>query len=249
MNETIETLLNHRSIREYKDIPLSQEQVELLVKCAQAAATSSFLQAYSIIGVTDMEKRKKLSEVGRSQQCIIDSGHFFVFCADLHRHDVAGEMHQTDVSESLDSTEAFMVALIDTSLAAQNMTTAAESMGLGICYIGGLRNDAEEVSRILGLPERVIPLFGLCVGYPDAEPEQKPRLPFEHIYHVNSYENDPSKTEAQLHSYDSFIRAYYETRTNGARIEGWTQQMAQNLSHSQRLYMKKFLKDKNYPLK
>lgn len=249
MNETIQTLLNHRSIRDYKDQPLSDEQVRTLIECAQAAATSSFLQAYSIIGVKDKEKRQELSRIGRGQKCIVDCGHFFVFCADLYRHELAADLHDQNILESLESTETFMVGLIDTALAAQNMVAAAESMGLGICYIGGLRNNAMEVSNILELPERVIPLFGLCVGYPEKVPDQKPRLPFDHIYHVDKYEKNKKTLGEQLLSYDDTIKQYYNIRTEGARVEGWTWQMANGLNEAKRLYMKDFLKQKKFPLK
>lgn len=248
LNKTIQTLLDHRSVRNYKKEPLSEEQVRLLVESAQSAATSSFLQTYSIIGVTDPAKRQALSEVGRSQQCIVDAGHFFVFCADLHRHEMAAEMHKTDVSKSLESTETFMVAIIDAALAAQSMVIAAESMGMGICYIGGLRNDARRVSDVLNLPDRVVPVFGLCVGYPETLPGQKPRLPFEHVYHLNGYEANPESTKEQLKGYDEMIEDYYKNRTDGQRTEGWTEQISKNLSNPVRLYMKEFLKEKKFPL-
>ncbi len=248
MNETIQTILDHRSIRKFKNKPLSDEQIRLLVESAQSAATSSFLQTYSIIGVTDTAKRQALSEVGRNQQCIVECGHFFVFCADLHRHEAAAEMNEMDVSQSLNSTETFMVSLIDAALAAQNMVIAAESMGMGICYIGGLRNDAGRVSDLLNLPDRVVPVFGLCVGYPDANPAQKPRLPFDHVYHLNGYEADNEKIKQQLTEYDNLIKAYYKDRTDGAREEGWTEQISNMLSHPVRLYMKRFLEEKNFPL-
>ena len=96
-----------------------------------------------------------------------NNGHFFVFCADLYRHEIASEMENKDVSTSIESTEKFMVALIDAALAAQNAAVAAESLGLGICYIGGIRNHLDEVCELLKTPKRVVPLFGLAVGYPE----------------------------------------------------------------------------------
>ena len=93
-----------------------------------------------------------------------------------------------------------MVALIDASLAAQNAAIAAESMGMGICYIGGIRNDLEAVSELLGLPDRVIPLFGLAVGYPEGNSDVKPRLPFQAIYHEDSYQKEEEKMKQDLGS-------------------------------------------------
>src|SRR3954470_45411 len=202
MNEVIKTILNHRSLRHFEDKPLTDEQIKTIVSCAQAAATSSFIQAYSIIGVKDKEKKQKLAQLTGNQQYVQKNGHFFVFCADLYRHTVIGEKEQKDVTPSLESTEKFMVALIDTSLAAQNAAIAAESLGLGICYIGGIRNNLEEVKKLLKIPDRVIPLFGLAIGYPTKITDQKSRLPFEHIYHEDEYEQDIQIFTSQLDKYD-----------------------------------------------
>ena len=94
MNQTIETLLAHRSVRHFEDKPLSKEQIEMIVISAQAASTSSNIQAYSIIGVTDPEKKKKLAELAGNQSYVQKNGHFFVFCADLYRHEIIGEMEK-----------------------------------------------------------------------------------------------------------------------------------------------------------
>lgn len=249
MNETIETMFAHRSIRAFKDKPLSEEQIHTLVKAAQSASTSSYIQAYSIIGVKDKEKKKQLAELAGGQSYVEKNGHFFVFCADFNRHQATSEMHGTDVTETVQSTEKFMVGLIDAALAAQNASIAAESMGLGICYIGGIRNDLEKVNDLLNLPQYVVPLFGLCVGYPDQEPDVKPRLPLENIYHVDEYEQNEEVFKEELMKYDNVISTYYNERTAGQRTGGWTTMMAHKLSTPVRTYMKKFLENKGFPLK
>lgn len=246
MNTVIETILNHRSIRKFEDRPLTDTQVQTIVESAQAASTSSFIQAYSIIGVTDPSKKKKLAELAGNQPYVENNGHFFVFCADLHRHAEIGESEGVSLSDSIESSETFMVALIDATLAAQNATIAAESMGLGICYIGGLRNNLEEVCQVLKTPKRVLPLFGLAVGYPSEESSKKPRLPFNHIYHENEYEQDRSAYHEQLNQYNQTISAYYEERTNGKRKDTWTSQMANMLKSPKRMYMKEFVEKKGF---
>ena len=246
MNEVINTLLSHRSIRKFEDKPLTKEQIETIVQSAQAASTSSFIQAYSIIGVSNKEKKQKLAELAGNQSYVENSGHFFVFCADLHRHDVIAEMEGVDLSESLESTEKFMVALIDASLAAQNAAVAAESMGLGICYIGGLRNKLEEVCELLQTPDRVIPLFGLTVGYPAQDPGVKPRLPMANVYHEEVYEGDAAKFKEGLELYNEEISQYYFDRTGGKRNDKWTAQMASMLESPKRMYMKGFVEGKGF---
>lgn len=228
---------------------MTAEQIKTIVIAAQAAATSSFFQVYSIIGVEDKKKRAKLAELTGNQSHVEHCGHFFVFCADLYRHLLAGEMEGTDVGAALEETEKFMVGLIDTTLAAQNAVLAAESMGLGICYIGGIRNNLPEVCELLKIPDRVLPLFGLAVGYPDQEPGQKPRLPFEHIYHTDEYEQDKNKLKEQLEAYNQSITEYYEERTGGARTERWTEQIAGKIVRSRRQYIKQFLLAKRFLLK
>lgn len=246
MNEVIETILNHRSVRKFKNIPLTRDQIETIVSCAQAASTSSFIQAYSIIGVTDIEKKKQLAVASGNQQYVLDNGHLFVFCADLYRHEFIGKMENADVIPTLESMEKFMVALIDAALAAQNAAIAAESMGMGICYIGGIRNHLLKVCEILELPDRVIPLFGLVVGYPDQETNKKPRLPIQHIYHENTYENDMEKYKKELDEYNKVVSEYYKDRTKGKRTDTWTGQMAKMLEKRVRMYMKDFIEEKGF---
>ncbi|WP_064091841.1 oxygen-insensitive NADPH nitroreductase [Rossellomorea aquimaris] len=246
MNSTIETILNHRSIRKFKNEPLSEEQIHTLVSTAQAASTSSYIQAYSIIGVTDPIKKKRLAELAGNQSYVEENGHFFVFCADLYRHEKIGEWEGAELIPTLESTEKFMVSLIDASLAAQNASIAAESMGMGICYIGGIRNDLEAVSEVLGLPHRVIPLFGLAVGYPEENSDVKPRLPIHAVYHENSYNVNENEIKAGLEEYDETISSYYHTRTAGKRSDRWTEQMAKMLSSKKRMYMKEFVEKKGF---
>ncbi|MBO1512733.1 oxygen-insensitive NADPH nitroreductase [Metabacillus bambusae] len=246
MNKVIETILDHRSIRKFEDKLLTDVQIKTIVQSAQAASTSSFVQAYSIIGVKDKQKKARLAELAGGQTYVAENGHFFVFCADLYRHQVIAETNDQDAGEVLESTEKFMVAVIDATLAAQNAVLAAESMGLGAVYIGGLRNQLNEVCDVLKTPARVLPLFGVAVGYPVHKPDQKQRLPIEHIYHEDEYEQDKAEYLAQLEQYDQAISTYYEKRTNGQRKDTWTGQMAGLLARPTRMYMKEFVENKGF---
>lgn len=252
MNAVIETLLNHRSIRAFEERELTDEQIRWIVKSAQSASTSSFVQAYSIIGVKNPEKKEKLAQLAGNQESVRRNGHFFVFCLDSYRHEVCVELEggrTTDHLEAFDSTEWFMVGVIDATLAAQNAAIAAESMGLGICYIGGLRNQLKEVCELLEIPDRVIPLFGLAVGYPVEPSAVKPRLPLEHIYHEETYPQDAELYKRQLQQYNEEISAYYHERTQGKRADRWTAQMQARMSRPSRTYLKGFLESRKFPLK
>lgn len=245
MNEVIKTILNHRSVRKFTSEKLTKKQVETIVTSAQAASTSSYIQAYSIIGVTDEKIKEQLVDVTGGQKYVLDNGHFFVFCADLYRHEVIGEMEKSEVTESIESTEKFMVAVIDAALAAQNAVIAAESMGLGICYIGGIRNNLQEVEKLLKIPNRVVPLFGIAVGHPARETSKKPRLPMEHIYSENEYPQDMSEYKQQLEAYNDVISSYYHERTKGRRNDTWTAQISQMLERKSRMYMKEYVESKD----
>jgi FMN reductase (NADPH) len=249
MNEVIETILNHRSVRKFEDRPLTREQIEQIIASAQAASTSSFIQAYSIIGITDKEKKEQLVELSGDQRYVAENSMFFIFCADLYRHELIGRMEEKDVIPSIESTEKFMVALIDAALAAQNAAIAAESMGLGICYIGGIRNHLPEVKKLLKTPQRVIPLFGMAIGYPAKETGKKPRLPMNHIYHENEYGQNESKMIEELNEYNQVISEYYLERTKGKRKDRWTEQIANMLERQTRMYMKEFVQENKFDLK
>ncbi|MBY6036738.1 oxygen-insensitive NADPH nitroreductase [Fictibacillus nanhaiensis] len=243
MNETIETILNHRSIRKFKQEPISDEVLLKLVECAQAASTSSYQQVCTIIGVDDLEKKVRLAELAGNQSYVAENGYFFVFCMDYHRHSIAAKMMDANIDETIQSTEAFIVGTVDASLAAQNVAIAAESLGLGIVYIGGIRNHLKEVSDLLDCPEHVLPLFGMAVGYPDAEPVKKPRLPLPAVFHRNGYQKK-EETEKLLKQYEKETSDYYTKRTGGKRTEGWVTQITSSMTVPKRTYMKDFVHGK-----
>lgn len=242
MNNTIETILNHRSIRKFKDTPLTKEQLSTVLSAAQQASTSSYMMAYSIIGVTDPAKKTELAEI-TGQAYVKDNGHLLIFCADLHRHTLkASEEQYENMKPNLENSEHFLVSAIDAALAAQNAAIAAESMGLGICYIGSIRNQLERVDEILSLPNHVIPLFGMVLGVPAHSPDQKPRLPKEGIYFENEYKDHTSELEA----FDKEIASYYHTRSSNNRVDTWTDQMLRRFTTPMRMDVTDLVKKKGF---
>ena len=139
---------------------------------------------------------------------------------------------------------AEVVAVVVVINQAQNMVVAAESVGLGICYIGALRNDPARVTEILDLPQQVYPVFGLCLGYPDQDPEVKPRLPLSVVLKENSYSTD-GEVEA-IAAYDEEMRAYYAARTANQKAQGWSEQMAGLLGREGRPHMLAFLQGQGF---
>jgi len=240
MNTTVETILSHRSIRKFTDQPVSAEQLSTLIDCARAASSSSNIQCVSIIRVTRTENRELLAEYAGNQAYVSSAAEFLVFCADFNRH------QQIKADAKLGFTEQTLIGAVDSALMAQNCLLAAESMGLGGVYIGGLRNNPDKVCALLNLPENVFPMFGLCLGYPDQDPGKKPRLPTSLVLHEDSYQ---PIDQAELADYDETMRNYYRERTQGQNEQSWSEQISATLSKEARPFMKDILNKQGFSQK
>lgn len=242
----VEKLLRaHASVRKYKDYTLSKEEVSELIQTAQHAASSHFVQAYSVIWVTDENKKEELGRLSRNPKQFETAGAAFLLCADFHRLQAAGELHNKKIE--IDTTENVLVGTVDVALFAQNLVIAAEGKGYGICFIGGVRNEPVEISRLFDLPEGVFPLFAITLGIPDQQNEVKPRLPVAAVLHENGY--DSTKYESLLREYDYTMEKYYASRGSNQKVATWTQQMAEFLENPRRLHMAEFLASKGFHLK
>jgi len=166
LNDTLEHLLAHRSVRRYLPRPVSDQTLEFLVAAAQSAATSSNLQLWSVVTVADPERRRELAKVAGGQAHVAQSPLFLVWLADLHRVSEIADRRGTSKG-GIPYLETFLSAVVDTALAAQNAVVAAESLGLGTVYIGAVRNQPNRVAEILSLPPNVFAVFGMCIGWPD----------------------------------------------------------------------------------
>lgn len=245
MNLTIQSILAHTSVRSYTNEKVSEEIVETLIKCAQAASSSHFVQAYSIIQITDQSVRNQIAELLDNPKHIIEAPVYFVFVADLSRHEQITKLHDIEMG-SLES-EALLIATVDTTLAAQTMMIAAESLGLGGVYTGVIRNYPNEISELLKLPSKSFALFGMSLGYPSKINEVKPRLPMNEVVHLNEYNTD--KSVNNLLKYDKEMEVYYSKRSSNNKVDNWTYQMAHYFSHTLRPQMNDFLSSKGFKLK
>lgn len=245
MNSVIDLLKSHRSIRRFTERKIEQDLFLELIRAGQSAATSSHVQAATLIHVKDEGNRAKIAELAGGQPYIASCSHFLVFCADMKRIFDACNRAGTDVKEGM--TEQFIIATVDAALMAQNVAVAAESEGLGICYIGGIRNNPAEISEILRLPRHVYPVFGFCIGYPDQEPEVKPRLPVEAILKEDYY--DDSGDAERIAAFDETMQAYYASRSSANKSSNWTDQMKVLFTAKSRPHMREFLRERGFEMK
>ena len=243
MNLVINLLKNHRSIRKFKPDPISNEKVYAIIESAGWASTSNFIQAYTVIRVKNKEIRKQIAELAGPQSWVETSPLFLVFCADLKRSQGACIYENKEMVSGF--TEQFIIATVDVTLAAQNAMIAAESLGLGGVFIGGIRNDPERICKLLKIPDHVYPVFGLCLGYPDGKQEQKPRLPINVVLKEDYYQED--KTD--LKKYNEICRDYYQNRSSSSREDTWTSQISVMMSKPARPHMKAFLEKRGFEFK
>lgn len=244
MNQTIELLMSHRSVRKFEDRKIEEEVIETIIKSAQWSATSSHFQAYTIIQVEDPGKRRAIAELAGGQKHIVQCPLFLIYCADLKRSKKYWDNIETGV---LGNTEMLIMATVDAALAAQKAFIAAQSLGLGGVYIGGIRNDLIKTSTILDLPELVYPIFGMCLGYPAENNAQKPRLPKEVIHKVDSYSEEGD--DSLIADYNDVMRRYYSERTGGKKEFSWSEHCGSNMMAKPRQYIGGFLKGKGFGLR
>ncbi|MCP3955336.1 MAG: oxygen-insensitive NADPH nitroreductase [Desulfobacterales bacterium] len=245
MNSVMQLLRSHRSIRKFTEEPVADSLIQEIIRCGQAAATSSNLQATTVIRVRDTAVRSEMARLAGDQTYVATAGAFLVFCADLNRSRRACEMQGGRFIGGM--TEHFIIATVDVALFAQNCAVAAESAGLGICYIGGIRNDPARASALLELPDQVYPVFGFCLGYPAQDPEVKPRLPLAVILKEERYQDNADQEGIQ--QYDENLRHYYRTRTGGTKDSCWTWEMKALVGKESRPHMREFLKSCGFVMK
>jgi nitroreductase len=206
-NETLALQLGRRSTRLFLPDPVRDDQLEAIVAAAQAAPTSSNLQAWSVVVVRDPARKQRLAELAGEQRWVAEAPVVLVWLADLGRARRLAARAGRPL-EGADYLETTLLGVIDTALAAQNAIVAAESLGLGSTCVGAMRNHPEEVARELGLPAHTFAVFGLAVGRPDPAEAAgvKPRLPRSAVLHLEQY--DAAAADAGVTEYDGLLASY-----------------------------------------
>ncbi len=185
--ETIKTILNHKTIRQYKSDPIPDKVLDEVLQAGFRASTTGNMQVYSVIVTKDWEKRVELCKLHFGQKMVEQAPVLLTFCADFNRFNKW--CRQRDAEPGYDNFLSFFTAAIDALLVSQNVAVAAEAHGLGICYLGTTTYQADKLVDFFRLPEGVVPVTTLVVGYPDEDPEQADRLPADGILHQEVYQD------------------------------------------------------------
>jgi len=184
---TLDTIFNHRTIRKYKSDPIPEHILEDILKAAVRTSTTGNMQVYSIIVTKDQERKKALHPIHFGQQMVLDAPVLLTFCADFNRFNLWCKYR--DAEPGYDNFLSFFTAAIDALLASQNAALAAEAHGLGICYLGTTTYQAGKLVDLFNLPNGVVPVTTLVVGYADETPPLTDRLPLEAVVHHEQYQN------------------------------------------------------------
>lgn len=238
-SDTIRVLNARRSIRKFADDPVTDELAAVILQAAFRAPTSSNLQAYSVIQVRDPETKRRLAELAGGQQHIITCPLFWAFCADLTRIEAAFQRNGNDLNNN--NMEMGLVSTIDAALVGMSAYVAADSLGIQGVMIGALRNDPQAVAEILGLPNRVYAVFGMCLGYPAEAPEQKPRMAPGGMIHKERYNTAAAQTAAD--AYDADLKAHYDKIGKATTDDSWSHDVDAKFSKRPRSGLRQALKN------
>jgi nitroreductase len=183
----VNAIFNHRSIRKFKNINIDEDTLNLILEAGSRASTTGNMQVYSIIVTKDESLKRKLWESHFKQDMVLQAPVVITFCADFNRFNKWCNLRKA--KPGYDNFLSFFTASIDALLAAQNVAIAAEEKGLGICYLGTTTYMAKNIIQILELPQHVVPVTTLVVGYPDENPGLTDRLPLNAVVHYEKYKD------------------------------------------------------------
>ena len=235
---TIEAMLDHRTCRRFTDRPVDDDLFDLLLAATFSTPSKSDLQQCSVIVIDDPASRSAIAELIPSMPWVADAPRFLVFCGDSRR--IRRVANEAGVEFGNDHLDAFLNAAADAAMHLSTFVWAAESVGLGTCPISVVRNHIDEVSAILGLPDHVFPLAGMCVGWPEREERLSPRLPLRVTVHHDRYDDTDALD----------LITEYDRRRHDAQPKGdvWSVAKATMVSQPERAQLARFLREHGFRL-
>lgn len=196
--EILDLLRNRRTIRRYSDRTIDDKLLNELLEVAFRAPTTGGMQLYSVVVTRDIEMKRRLAPAHFNQPTVVSAPVVLTFCADFNRF--VKWCEESNAIPGYDNYASFTTAMIDALLVAQQFNTAAESQGLGCCYLGTTTYNAPQIAELLHLSHRVVPVTTLTVGYPADIPEQVERLPLEAFVHRERYRDYSSEDIRRLYA-------------------------------------------------
>lgn len=215
MNETIDLMKAHSSVRRFKEEPIPKEHVKMIINAGRAASSWKNFQSYSIIVVRSAEKKQALYDL-LPQPAILQADTILLFVGDHNRASKAAELHHAHFDAK--GTENLLISSVDAALAGQNALLAAESLGYGGVFIGMIRHVAQAVSDLFSLPDYTYPVFCIAMGVPNQHFPVKPRLDYDAIVFEEEYKE---QSTAAIEAYDAVQTAYAGAR----QTELWSERL------------------------
>jgi len=229
MNQTISTLLNHRSDRSFTNEPVSEEALCSILEAARRAPTSNNAQHISVVVVRDPASRARIAEIAGGQPYIATAPVFLAALIDFYKSGLGVEAagKKLAINETM---EGLLIGATDVGIAVTSMMVAARSLGLGCVPIGGIRRNIQGLIDLLELPPHTFPLLGLAIGHIDRPAQQKPRLPMQVFRHDERYRKEGIK-EA-IAQYDATLMEYWKStgRTDG---KTWSENTYEAYHHAE----------------
>lgn len=207
-------LMKRRSVRNFKDQPVPEDVIEKLIDAANNAPSGGNIQPVSIIIVQNAESRKKLAEINEDQPWIKNAPLSMIFCLDLYRIKKWASLFDTEFKGE-NALAHFLIAYADLMCAAQNVVILAESYGLGSVYIGTIQSEIDRARQYFKIPQYVLPMMALSIGYPKSAPNSIPKLKRNVITHRETYsefsDDDIKKAfEDKYGDFDENVNRYFE---------------------------------------
>ena len=237
MNEVIRQLHARKSVRVYTDREITPEEKAAILEAAVQAPSAGNQQLYTILDITDPALKEALVHTCDHQPMIAEAKMVLIFCADCKKWYDA--YLATDCNPRKPGVGDLLLAVCDTVIAAQNAVTAAESLGIGSCYIGDVMENCEQQRELLQLPEYVMPVGMVIFGFPTQQQMDRPkpeRVPMHHVVHENGYRvmaadelEEMWTPRGGLRPYDDYMRAFCNRKYNSDFSKEMTRSVAQYL--------------------
>lgn len=243
MNNTIRELFERKSVRVFEEKEISEEDKRMILEAATMAPSAGNQQLYTILDITDQDLKDKLVVTCDNQPFIATAKMVLIFCADCQKW--YDGFKEAGCEPRLPGVGDLILAMSDANIAAQNAVTAAQSLGIGSCYIGDILESCEKHREMLGLPPYVVPAAMLVFGYPtkqQMERKKPERVKLSHIVHENGYRKmdgaelvEMFAPKAGIRTYEEWMKAFCERKYNS--------DFSKEMSRSVEVYLKEFRKE------